>query len=73
MKDKSKYIHLTNNCFQMHSEKYQEHEVGNQIPYETFLQYLDQTYGKIYTDLSKSHLRQRMKDIMIDCHLAAKN
>ena len=66
----SKYIHLTNNCFQMHSDNYQRHEADNQIPYCAFLEYLDQLGGE-YADLDKDHIMQRMKDIMIDCHLAA--
>jgi hypothetical protein len=66
----SKYIHLTNNCFQMHSDNYQRHEADNQIPYCAFLEYLDQL-GTEYADLDKDHIMQRMKDIMIDCHLAA--
>ena len=27
--NQSKFVHLTNNCFQMHSEHYEEHEAGN--------------------------------------------
>lgn len=66
----SKFIHLTNNCFQMNSENYQKHESDNQIPYCTFLEYLDQC-GTKYANVDKGHIMQRMKDLMIDCHMAA--
>lgn len=67
----NKFIHLTNNCFQMHSQNYENHEKGNQLPYAAFLEYLDQQYAKKYPDLEKGHIMQRMKDLMIDCHLSA--
>jgi hypothetical protein len=69
LQDNSKYIHLTNNCFQASSDQYQAHEPGNQVAYEEFLEYLD-THCQV-PDLDKHHLMQRMKDLMIDCHAAA--
>lgn len=36
LSNKNKYIHLTNNCYQMNSENYQKYESGNQIPYPHF-------------------------------------
>lgn len=69
----NKFIHLTNNCYQMHSQNYENHEKGNQLPYSVFLEYLDQHYAKRYPDLDKGHLMQRMIDLMIDCHLSAIN
>lgn len=69
LQDNSKYIHLTNNCFQCNSDKYQQYEPGNQLPYDDFLAYLD-THCQV-RDLDKNHLTQRMKDLMIDCHVAA--
>ena len=69
--NQSKFIHLTNNCFQINSANYQKHEVGNQIPYEVFLEYLRRQYGEKLPDLDTAHITQRMKDIMIDCHMAA--
>lgn len=38
----SKYIHLTNNCYQLGSEKYQLYEDGNQLSYDHFLEYLEE-------------------------------
>ena len=67
--NQSKFIHLTNNCFQMNSEQYEAHEAGNQIAYQYFLEYLD-THVDAST-LEKGQIMQRMKDLMIDCHLAA--
>jgi hypothetical protein len=69
LQDTSKYVHLTNNCYQANSETYQAHEPANQVPYDAFLEYLD-THGQV-SDLDKGHLMQRMKDLMIDCHAAA--
>ena len=71
LSDQSKFIHLTNNCFQMKSENYQQHEAGNQIPYVSFLEYLDKNFKEDLPDLDKDHIFQRMKDIMIDSHLAS--
>ena len=42
LKNQSKFIHLTNNCFQMKSDNYEQFEEGNQIPYANFMEYLDQ-------------------------------
>lgn len=67
----NKYIHLTNNCFQMHSKNYESHETGNQLPYEAFLDYLDARYAQKYPDLNRDHIMQRIKDLMIDCHASA--
>lgn len=50
----------------MHSEKYQQYEADNQIPYHAFLEYLNmiQDVGQ----LDKSHIMTRIQDLMIDCH-----
>ena len=73
LSDKSKYIHLTNNCFQMHSQNYEKHERGNQLPYSQFLEYIEKQYSSKFPDLDSDHITQRMKDLMIDCFLSAYN
>ena len=54
----------------MNSQNYQKHETGNQIPYESWLDYLDFQFEGL-KDLDKEKISQAMKDIMIDCHLAS--
>ena len=66
----SKFIHLTNNCFQMHSSNYQAYERDNQLSYALLLEYLE-TFKTQYPDLDTGHVMRRMKDLMIDCHQAA--
>ena len=39
----------------MHSDNYQKHEADNQIPYCSFLEYLDEIKEK-YPDLDKDHI-----------------
>lgn len=53
----------------MNSDHYEEHEVGNQIAYSDFLDHLDTLPNM--ADFKKPQMMQMMKDIMIDCHLAA--
>ena len=52
----NKFIHLTNNCYQMHSQNYEKHEGGNQLPYSALEDYLDQNYLHKYPDLDKNHI-----------------
>lgn len=73
LQNHSKYIHLTNNCFQMNSSNYERHEEGNQIPYYAFVDFLKEHYQSKFPDFQLDHIMQRMKDIMIDCHMAAVN
>jgi len=69
---KENYIHLTNNCLQKHGEKYGIHEEGNTLSFENFKAFLKQKFPNIPIDF-EHHIIPRIKDLIIDCYLAAKN
>ena len=46
----SKTTHITNGAVQMSSENYGTYEIGNQLPFDSLLAYLQQTYVKEFAD-----------------------
>lgn len=56
----------------MQSDQYNTFEDDNQVSYDDFLDHLkdQKAGGELPEDLDLSHIMVRMKDLMIDCHLA---
>lgn len=67
---KSKFIHLTNNCYQKFSSNYEKFEEGNQLSFAQFQQYLDLTFPDMKVSFD-GHMLPRIKDLVIDCFAAA--
>lgn len=68
----NKAVHLTNNCFQQHLDNYGKFEDGNTLSFEAFQEYLDETFPDANLNVYE-HIVKRMKDIVIDVFLAAKD
>ena len=68
---KLNYVHLTNNCLQQFGDKYGAFEEGNTLPFETFWEYLKQTFPQYNINFDE-HIVARMKDLMIDSFLSVK-
>jgi hypothetical protein len=68
---KQNYVHLTNNCLQQYGANYGAHEVGNTVSFDRFCQYLSLQFPSYKFDFGRDFLA-RMKDLMIDTHLATK-
>jgi len=66
------YVHLTNNCLQQYGANYGAHEAGNTISFNRFCEYLALQFPSYKFDFERDFLA-RMKDLMIDTYLAAKN
>jgi hypothetical protein len=69
---KDNYIHLTNNCLQKYGDAYGAHEAGNTLSFQDFQRYLDSQFPQ-YNVSVDDHLVPRMKDLMIDAYLSAKD
>ena len=71
---KENYVHLTNQCLQVHSKNYGLYEEGNTISFSDFKKYLIDTYPEYANKFSfEGDLIARMKDIIIDTYLSIKN
>ena len=70
--NKNKFVHLTNNCYQKYSNNYEKFEEGNQLSFAQFQSWLDTTFPE-YKVSWQDHLLPRIKDIVIDCFVAAVN
>ena len=44
MDEQDRFIHLTNNCLQVHGDGYGLHESGNTLSYQTVEDYFRETY-----------------------------
>ena len=68
------YIHLTNNCLQIHGANYSKHEKGNTVSFDAFKEYLANDYNKssIKPDLERDFI-PRMKDLIIDTIMSIKS
>eukprot|EP00347_Sterkiella_histriomuscorum_P010551 403375852 len=69
--NKNKFVHLTNNCYQKHSNNYQKFEQGNQLTFQQFQEYLKDTFPDL--EIPFDQIMLRMKDLIIDCFLAGIN
>jgi len=67
---KVNFVHLTNNCLQMHGSNYGKHEEGNTLSFNTFKTYLSKLHPKVDFD---SHIVPRMKDLIIDTIMSVKS
>ncbi len=65
-----KYVHLTNNCLQQFGKEYGKYEDGNTIGFHQFITYLNTHHPTINFE---KDIVPRMKDIIIDTYLAAKD
>lgn len=73
LNSKENYVHLTNNCLQVHNVNYSKHEPGNTLSYEALKEFLEKAYDhcKLKPDFERDIL-SRIKDIVIDTVLAIK-
>lgn len=72
LNSKQNYVHLTNNCLQQYGERYSVYEEGNTLSFETLQGYFNRAHGDLGVEVGK-HLVPRMKDLMIDCFMAARS
>lgn len=63
------YVHLTNNCLQVHGENYGKHEDGNTISFDTMQTYWDEQKYKVSFE---KYIIPRIKDLIIDTILPLK-
>ena len=69
---KENYVHLTNQCLQIHGKNYGIHEEGNTLSYDNFKEYLTDSFPDFSLNFEKDIL-DRIKDIIIDTYLSIKN
>ena len=68
---KLNYVHLTNNCLQVHGEKYGTFEEGNTLGFDVFDKYLKEQFPQYQIDFQNNFI-PRIKDLMIDSFLSVK-
>ena len=68
------YIHLTNNCLQIHGANYSKHEKRNTVSFDAFKEYLANDYNKssVKPELERDFI-PRMKDLIIDTIMSIKS
>ena len=71
LSDQSKFVHLTNHCFQVNGDQYAKFEQGNTLSYADFQKYLDETMPTQKLKLEE-FLFPRIKDLIIDTVLSVK-
>lgn len=59
-----RFVHLTNDAVQQHSEKYGKYEEGNKLSYAEFERYLSSKFGR--QDYSIYSLHKAMRDIALE-------
>ena len=69
---KENYVHLTNQCLQIHGKNYGIHEEGNTLSYDNFKEYLTDSFPDFSLNFEKDIL-DRIKDIIIDTYLSIKH
>jgi hypothetical protein len=71
---KNNTVHLTNQCLQVNSSDYGQHEEGNTLTFSKFQEYLYEQYPEYREILSvEKSLIPRMKDIIIDSFLSVRH
>ena len=65
LKNLDNYIHLTNNCLQIHGDGYGIHEDGNTLPYETVEKFFQEKFPDLDFSIRK-HIMPRIHDLIID-------
>ena len=74
LESKETYIHLTNQCLQIHGKNYGLYETGNTISFPDFQKYLSETYPQYKEKYNfERDIIGRIKDIIIDTYLAVKS
>jgi len=67
------YVHLTNNCLQVHGENYSKHEPGNTLSYAIFKEYMSKAYENVNPKVDfDTQIMPRIKDLIIDTILSVK-
>ena len=66
------FVHLTNNCLQIHNPNYGNFEEGNTLSFDTFKNYLKSNYQEKCI-LFEEHIFTRIKDLIIDSILSARS
>ncbi len=63
------YIHLTNNCLQVHGDGYGIHEDGNTLSYQAVEDYFREQYPELDFRI-RDHIIPRIHDLIIDSILS---
>lgn len=62
------YVHLTNQCLQVHGENYGKHEEGNTLPLHALDEYFKEKFPNYDITVEKD-IKPRIKDLIIDTFL----
>ena len=73
LKSSENYVHLTNNCLQVHGRNYSKHEPENTLSFSTFKEYLVGAYKQCKVQPNFDiDIIPRIKDLIIDTIMSIK-
>jgi hypothetical protein len=72
LNNENNFVHLTNICVQKHGDNYGKHEEGNIVSFQGLQAFLEEAYPDFKLSV-KDHFLPRMRDIIIDTFLSARN